>query len=447
MFKKIYFKFELLKAFLAKNWRIIIIGVIVGSVVFINRQSVFRLVNSSLIQNEYIGIAGSGFYTESNLPASITNLISYGLTQVSDNQRIDNSPATKDWRYQVVSAKEYDYLFSLNNITWHDGQKLTAADVSYKIPGAKTVVVNSSTLKFVLTQPFSALPALLTQPLLKKGLVGLGPYKVTQTTYQEGFIKKLQLQPLDTTLPRQTYIFYNDEKELVSAYKMGKIDAIKDLINPYDLLSWPSTEINTSLSNSSYIALFINTEKFSDKKLRQALAYATPKTKDKKDRCVGPISPTSWAYNSAVKEYNQSPDRAVELMGENKPTVINLTINDRRLLSMAEEIKTAWETILGIKTNVTVETQLNTANFDVILGYGNIPTDPDQYAFWHSTQTNTNLTKLNNSRIDKLLEQGRQEQDIQERKKIYLDFQRFLLEESPAIFLSYPTNYDVARVK
>ena len=57
------------------------------------------------------------------------------------------------------------------------------------------------------------------------------------------------------------------------------------------------------------------------------------------------------------------------------------------------------------------------------------------------------ITKLNNPRIDKLLEEGRQTNDQIERKKIYQDFQTYLLEEVPAIFLYYPTTYTVTRIK
>ena len=114
---------------------------------------------------------------------------------------------------------------------------------------------------------------------------------------------------------------------------------------------------------------------------------------------------------------------------------------------MAEEIKHSWESILNLKTIITIETQIDLNNFDTILTYGSIPSDPDQYTFWHSTQTKTNLTKLDNSRIDKLLEEGRLALDQQERKQIYQDFQRYLLEESPAIFLSYPNIYTINRQK
>jgi len=115
-------------------------------------------------------------------------------------------------------------------------------------------------------------------------------------------------------------------------------------------------------------------------------------------------------------------------------------------LPIAEDIKNSWKDILGINVSITIENQIDLDNFDALLTYGAITQDPDQYLFWHSTQTNTNITKLNNSRIDKLLEQGRQTSDQIERKQIYQDFQRYLLEESPAIFLSYPTVYTVSRL-
>jgi len=43
------------------------------------------------------------------------------------------------------------------------------------------------------------------------------------------------------------------------------------------------------------------------------------------------------------------------------------------------------------------------------------------------------------------LEDGRIELDTEVRKKIYFDFQRFLLEDAPAAFLVNPVSYTVTR--
>ncbi|HPD44968.1 MAG TPA: hypothetical protein PK131_02225, partial [Candidatus Woesebacteria bacterium] len=177
------------------------------------------------------------------------------------------------------------------------------------------------------------------------------------------------------------------------------------------------------------------------------LAYATPKTKDRHERALSPISPNSWAYNPTVKEYNFDPERAKELLGETDLGQLKIAVADRQLLNTAENIKKSWHDILGIEVETQIVNKIDPQNFDAFLAYGGILADPDQYLFWHSTQTQTNLTKFNNSRIDKLLEEGRQTFDPIERKKIYQDFQKYLLEECPAIFLSYPTIYTISRLK
>ena len=83
-------------------------------------------------------------------------------------------------------------------------------------------------------------------------------------------------------------------------------------------------------------------------------------------------------------------------------------------------------------------------DFDVLLAMQEIPRDPDQYALWHSTQAG-NITDFKNARIDKLLEDGRKTLDQEKRKQIYFDFQRYLLEDLPVIFLHFPTYYEIIK--
>jgi len=52
---------------------------------------------------------------------------------------------------------------------------------------------------------------------------------------------------------------------------------------------------------------------------------------------------------------------------------------------------------------------------------------------------------LDDKKIDKLLEDGRTTIDQKERRLIYFDFQKSLLEELPAIFLYFPNRYQVSR--
>lgn len=446
MFKKLHFKIEFLISYIRQKYIFFIIGIIIGSLFFLFKGYLFSFFNQPSFRTKTIGI--EGLYTEKNLPEEISGLISYGLTINSENNKPILSPLVKSLDIQNNNT---DYIFTLNtNHFWHNNKKFTASDINYDIEGTTLSVLSPNQIKITLKKEFSPILSSFEKPLFKKNLVGLNPiYKVQQITYQEGYYKTIKLKSQDTNKESLLFRFYSNETDLINAYKLGEVDEIKISSLPDEMTNWNKTKIIQNIeTNQKYSAIFFNTEKINIKQLRQALAYATPKTNDKNERCLGPISPNSWAYNPSIKEYNFDPTRAKELFDKNKISKINLSVNDRKLLPIAENIKNAWSQILGIETTITIENQIDSQNFEAVLAFGGIPHDPDQYLFWHSTQIDkNNLTKLNNSRIDKLLEDGRQTLDVQERKKIYQDFQRFLLEESPAVFLSYPTVYTITRVR
>lgn len=446
MFKKLHFKFAYLFSFIKR--RILLILIIAGigfSTVFF-RKEIIKFVNLPIFQQESIGI--EGIYTIEDLPDVIADQISYGLTVNSENDKANISPIVESL---IIENENKDYIFTLkDNIFWHNGKKLTARDIDYSsISGIKTSVLSENKIKISLEKEFSPILSVLNKPLFKKNTIGLGPYKIKNYSLQEGHLKTLNLTPTKDNLPKLVYRFYQNESDLISAYKLGDVNQIKISSLPEELSKWSNSKITQKIeTNEKYSAIFFNTQKLNNQQLRQALAYATPKTKDQNERCLGPISPESWAYNPDVKEYIYDAIHAKELFEKNKIDEINLIVGDRRLLSDAENIKKTWENILDLKTNITITNRIDTENFDAILTYGSIPHDPDQYLFWHSTQIGkSNLTKLNDSRIDKLLEDGRFAIDQIERKTIYQDFQRYLLEESPAIFLAYPNTYTITRVK
>ncbi len=445
MFKKLYFKLEILKHHFKKNLILILILLFISGLSFIFRQQLISFFQLKILRTKYIGI--SGLYTPSNLPPEIKNLISTGLTTNGEK----NKPIISDIvEHYFTENDNQDYIFKIKeDIFWHDGKRLTAYDIDYPLPGLQVTPVDQLTFKITTQTPFAPFLAYLNEPLFKNKLVGIGPYKVNKTIYRDGYIKQLNLKPLDSSKEKIIYRFYSSDRDLITAYKLGEVDEITINLLTEEIKTWHQTDIKASVeTDKKYLALFINTEKINNKQLRQAIAYATPKTKDKNERCIGPISPLSWAYNPQIKEYEFDPARSKTLAEDNLIiSEIKLSISSPDLLKKAEEIKSSWQEILNIKTDIVIENRINQDNYDIILSYGGIPTDPDQYHFWHSTQMETNLTKINNSRIDKLLEEGRQTFDLQKRKEIYLEFQKYLLEESPVIFLSYPTTYFISRVK
>jgi len=442
--KKLSFQLEFLFRFLKKNIIFLSIGILIGSSSIKIYPYIYKLIKSQKKEKQKIGI--SGLYTLDNLPTEIKKLISVGLTSFTSNNRPEKSILVQDWKMENDNK---DFIFTINtDLKWHDGQKIKSSDINYQIKGVQLESLSKDQLKISLNTSYSPILSLLSEPIIKKGTIGLGDYKVNKITFQKDFIKTVNLTALNQEDENKTYIFYDQENKLIEAYKLGEIDIIENISAPQDLNLWPKTKITPkSKIDQSYIAIFINTQKFGQKEIRQALAYATPKTPNKEERATGPISPLSWAYNDSVKTYDLGPQKAKTLTKDIElPTTLNLAVNNRKLLPIADQIKESWQTILGIDVNVSIENQINPDSYDCILAYAAIPKDPDQYEFWHSTQ-NTNITRINNPKIDKLLEEGRQIFDIQKRKEIYIEFQKILLEESPVIFLSYPTTYTIERLK
>ncbi len=443
MIKKLYFKLELFFIYIKKHWLFFIISLIfVISLIFF-KDEIINIYNQPNWHTQIIGLEGR--YTINDLPEEISQKISLGLTNLSENQKPEISQIVEKLEIQNENKK---YIFTLkNNIYWASGKKFTAYDINYQIPGISLTPLSQYVIEISPESDFDPILSLLSQPLIKNNFDGLGDYAVTKITYQDGYIKTIYLKPKNKKTNPIKYHFYFSQEDVIHAFKIGNVDTINVSKLPQEFTTLKNIEISKKIeTDKKYVAIFINTQKISSRQTRQALAYATPKG-EKNERCLGPISPNSWAYYPNVKEYNFNRTRAKEILGEEKIETINLNINDRGLLSIAEEIKNSWQKTLGISVSISIENQINISNYDTLLTYGAITKDPDQYLFWHSTQTDTNITNLNNPRIDKLLEEGRQTTDQIERKRIYQDFQTYLLEESPAIFLYYPTIYTINRIK
>jgi peptide/nickel transport system substrate-binding protein len=91
---------------------------------------------------------------------------------------------------------------------------------------------------------------------------------------------------------------------------------------------------------------------------------------------------------------------------------------------------------------------LATRNFELLMYEIEVTIDPDQYNLWHSLQKeypNLNLSGYEFSRIDILLEEGRRETEQSERKEDYEFFQKYLIQDMPAIFLYRPSYVYVVR--
>lgn len=439
--KKIRFILRLLKAFTAKHKKLIITGFFLGIIVFMLSPKIAPLVpkRKGLVK---IGIVGR--YSIAEIPLSIQEKISSGLTTLSEDGTPQPSLAL-GWE-QEDEAKKYTFYLR-DDVFWHDGAKLVASDVNYNFRDVETEVKGEQTVSFKLKEAFSPFPTVVSRPIFKKGLVGTGEYRVKKITRSGQFIESIFLEVFAGPKPHLRYRFYPTEDAAKTAFKLGEVDVLEDLLDIRKLSTWPKVKVTPNLCQNRYVALFFNTQDswLQDKSIRQALAYTLTK-KDKPERVLGPLSPLSWAYNAEVKPYEKNVEHAKTLL-ENafegkEEGEISLTISTvPSLLEEAEKIRTEWGK-LGLK--IEIKGFFPGDEFQVLLAIQEIPPDPDQYSLWHSTQEG-NITRLKDPRIDKLLEDGRKVKDRQERLKIYYDFQRFLVEEAPAVFLYHPTTYTLSR--
>jgi ABC-type transport system substrate-binding protein len=262
-------------------------------------------------------------------------------------------------------------------------------------------------------------------------------------------VEKLVLVPVkNKTKPKIVFRFYPTEEAARIGFKLGEVDILKEIVRPEEILKWKNVQISPQVKLNRFVAVFFNTNdpKLGDKSNRQALAYAIKKRWE--PRALNSINPTSWGYNEDVKPYNYDQANAKKLLesqtnGETKEPLKEIELSTfSSLLPIAEEIKKDWEN-LGIATKIKVVSGLS-EDFQALLATQEVPPDPDQYLFWHSTQQ-TNIAHYKSPKIDKILEDGRKEQDQEKRKTIYHDFQKFLVEETPAVFLFHPTVYTISK--
>ncbi len=389
-----------------------------------------------------IGMVGD--FTPITLPLSIQTLISGGLTSLAT----DGSPLpalSSGWE-ATNSGKTFAFTIR-NDLTWHNGKPVTAHDVNYNIRGVTLIPTGNDTLMAYLQYPYSPFPTLVSRPIFLPGLVGFGPYEVSGISLQGDAVKTLQLNPinLDKFRPKD-FVFYQTEADAITAFKLGEVDTLEDLSTLTGLDHWGNIRVQKNTLYNRIVTLFYNMHdsELSDKKIRQGLAFGVPALPY--ERAYSPIPKTSWAYSDTVKKYMYDPTEAKKLIAHTGLATESATLTlstFSQYLDTAQAIAASW-TALGIKTTVRVENDVP-ASYQVLLSAQDVPQDPDQYLLWHSTQSQTNVTGYMNVKIDKLLEDGRQELDQNKRKTIYADFQRRLVEDAPAVFLYYSTSYTVSR--
>lgn len=400
----------------------------------------FPAVEKNFTRENKIGMVGR--FSAGNLPHQVSELISYGLTRTLPSGKAE--PALAESFEANEEGTEFTFKIDTSK-QWSDHSPVKSTDLGISIENVAVEVPDEETIIFKLADPYAPFGTLVSRPVFKNGLVGLGPGEVVSVKKNGEFIEEMTVRTPERE--RIKFKFYRTSSDLTVGFKLGEVDEMWGLTG----LDWApereGLEITDKLNLDIYSAVFFNTadDSLADKTFRQALVYAIPDKPAGDKRALSPISPLSFAYNPGVKPYDTNLKTAKELLGESlgetEAPVLELTTT-LPFLSVAEKIAAAW-TELGVKTTVKVATVIP-ENFQALLIGQERPADPDQYSLWHSTQK-SNITRYSSPKADKLLEDGRKTMDENARLTIYRDFQRFLVEDSPAAFLEHLTTYNVKR--
>ena len=443
--------FWLIKAYFQKWGKSILVYFGIGLFIFLllSFSLPYFMARLSFAQKETIGMVGP--YAVDSLPQEILSKISRGLTKTEKDGTVSPDIAEK-WKI-APNGKAYAFYLQ-KNIYFSDGTNVTAENINYGFADVSVTRPDKNTIVFNLKDNYSPFLTTISRPIFEKGFVGVGDYSVKKIKLTNNFVESMDLYSEKFHKEIIYQLSYPTFAALKTAFTLGEVSKITGLpdlnFKNTTFSSFKNVNIEKKVNYSKLVTLFYNTQDkvLSQKTLREGLSYTMPDVFDQGERNPSPLAIFSYVNQGGFDNTYQQDLEHAKLLIDKTPTAtdsskISLTIDVLpKYEDVAKIIAETWKK-LNIETKIQITNQVP-SSFQIFLGEFNLSTDPDQYTLWHSSQIN-NITHYNNVRIDKLLEDGRKELDLQKRILIYTDFQKYLLADPPASFLFFPYYYDVSK--
>ncbi|GGH63319.1 ABC transporter substrate-binding protein [Frigidibacter albus] len=412
-----------------------------------------------------------------------------------------------------VSPTEYDFKIR-EGIKFHDGTEMTAEDVKFSLdritvdgamgdgqtsprqglmgPVDKVEVIDGTTVRITLKEPWPILPAMLpNQQIVSKAFVervgtaglatevnGTGPFKLVEWRKGDAIIMErfddyyggaTDIAPVGPAcVDRVIFKVIPESASRVAALLAGDVDIINDLpaFSVAQVKNAPDTDVLTvNGTRSFFIAMNMEGEIFDDPKVRQAAAHAIDKQLiiDKilagnAASIDGILSPDAFGA-SELPAYEYDPEKAAALLAEaGFPDGIDVTMDVEGAFKDTAEAVASLLTKAGIRTRVAVgesaqltekwRTEGEPKSGDMYFtSWGNGSLDPfDIFTPTHRSHDRGNSAGYANPELDKILDAAAVEMDAEARAAMYREAELIVNADAPYVYLWVPQDiYGVSK--
>ncbi|WP_121630616.1 ABC transporter substrate-binding protein [Tropicibacter alexandrii] len=467
---------------------------------------------------------GSLIIASSQVPRHLNGAVQSGIATGVPSTQIFASPLRYDenWEPQPYLAESWTVaedglsvtLNLVEGATFHDGQPITSEDVAFSImttkanhpfqsmfaPVETVETPDPNTAVIRLSQPHPALllalsPAL--SPVIPKHIygdgqdikshpansapVGSGPFLLEEFNPGESIVLKknpnffIENRPvLDEIIIR----IIKDPSALLIAMENGEADMYPFMAGSQEIRRLEKVD-TLAITDQGYagigpinwLAFNTKSEKLSDVRVRQAIAYAVDRDFITKALHRGvsqvqrsPIIESSPFFDASIPAYDVDLDKANALMAEaGYADGMELTVDyipgpKEQQQSVAEYLKSQLKKI-GIDVTVRAAPDFPTwagrvsghdfdMTMDLVFNWGDpvigvhrtyLCSNIVQGVIWSNTQSYCN------ERVDEILNKAAVEMDAEARKALYAEFQQIVAQDMPVYWINatpYHTAYD-----
>lgn len=422
----------------------------------------------------------------------LTAMIFSNLTRVDHN--LEAQPLlAKSWEPNEDSS---EWTFHLrDDAKFHNGRPVVADDVVFSLkrildpelgskgakalgPIADVIAVDDHTVLFKLEGPYADLPLQMgntfSRIIAKENVddlstkpIGSGPFMLTEYTPGNRAILKRNPDYFEPGLPyldevHQVYI--KEYAAQMSALKTGEVHIM--YLAPVEIMPQLEGDPNIDVvqaSAPSFQPLVMNVAEkpFNDVRVRQALRLAIDRETMMEAATGGfgtlgndhPVPPANPFYDEAQPRNTRDVARARELLAEaGYPDGIDITFYTSTARPGLEEAAVVAQQVLAeANIRVTIESVDIGRLYNEVLpnippfavshnNWFGRPTIDETLTPYYYTDSNWNFSNFSDAEVDKLLDKGKRSTDLAERKRIYAEVQKILVERGPEV-VPYFRNY------